>query len=106
MTRDIGQILAILQQQNQPIVRTEPKADWSPVSPEQHVLGDFDRRTIETRASCTLPTVNESQAEFRPLPKNLATQRSLDSASRLHLVYYCHSSLFNVFFVIGLEERA
>lgn len=84
MVRDIGQILALLQQQNQSTIK-ETKADWSPVSPEQHSIGDFDRRSAETRASCTLPTVNESQAEFRPLPKNLATQRSLDSASRLNL---------------------
>ena len=95
MVRDIGQILTLLQQQSlQRGVRGA--TEWNPstttdqsVGPQQPKTSDTERNKInfmETRNSCSLPTVAESRAESRvdssQTAKGLATQRSLDSASK------------------------
>lgn len=89
MVRDIGQILALLQQQAP--VRLVGNVEWSPetpVGPQQQPMLDVERHKtgfMEARSSCSLPTVAESRAESRVEARNaqgLATQRSLDSASR------------------------
>ena len=94
MVRDIGQILTLLQQQS--LQRGVPCAtEWNPTTPDQSVgpqqpkTLDTERNKIhfmETRNSCSLPTVAESRAESRvdssQTAKGLATQRSLDSASK------------------------
>ena len=95
MVRDIGQILTLLQQQSlQRGVRGA--TEWNPstttdqsVGPQQPKTLDTERNKInfmETRNSCSLPTVAESRAESRvdssQTAKGLATQRSLDSASK------------------------
>lgn len=85
MVRDIGQILALLQQQSP--LRTA--GEWSPATEQaaqQQTLDVHKPSFMETRSSCSLPTVAESRAESRadsrPPAKGLSTQRSLDSASR------------------------
>nr|CAH0100113.1 unnamed protein product [Daphnia galeata] len=94
MVRDIGQILTLLQQQS--LQRGVPGAtEWNPTTPDQSVgpqqpkTLDTERNKInfmETRNSCSLPTVAESRAESRvdssQTAKGLSTQRSLDSASK------------------------
>lgn len=101
MSRDIGQILTLLQQSNQLHQRASSgTADWSPAdvsavatagSASQQLM-DFGKDpqkfssnllAVDTRgiSSFSLPTVNESAAETcRQPPKSLSTQRSLDSA--------------------------
>lgn len=104
MVRDIGQILLLLQQQSP--MRSPAMAEWSRAAPETSV--DVQQQTgiegerhkptfMETRSSCSLPTVAESRAEMhvdsRQPNKCLSTQRSLDSASR----YYTVASRENVY---------
>lgn len=91
MVRDIGQILALLQQQAP--VRLAGNVEWSPetpVGPQQPPTTTLEVERhkstfMEARSSCSLPTVAESRAESRIESRHaqgLATQRSLDSASR------------------------
>ncbi|XP_046437357.1 potassium voltage-gated channel subfamily H member 6-like isoform X3 [Daphnia pulex] len=94
MVRDIGQILALLQQQSPqrggPITTEGSSTTPDPlVSSQQPKTLDTERNKInfmETRNSCSLPTVAESRAESRvdspQTAKGLSTQRSLDSASK------------------------
>jgi hypothetical protein len=94
MVRDIGQILALLQQQSpqRGITLTTEQSSTPPeppVGPQQPKTLDTERNKVnfmETRNSCSLPTVAESRAESRidssQTAKGLSTQRSLDSASR------------------------
>ncbi|XP_045027334.1 potassium voltage-gated channel subfamily H member 6 isoform X5 [Daphnia magna] len=93
MVRDIGQILALLQQQNPirggvPVSECSPGVLESPSGQQQQKTLDVERPKVnfmETRSSCSLPTVAESRAESRgdswQPAKGLSTQRSLDSAS-------------------------
>lgn len=90
MVRDIGQILALLQQQAP--VRLSGNVEWSPETPvgpqQQSTTLEVERHKsnfMDARSSCSLPTVAESRAESRVDSRHtqgLATQRSLDSASR------------------------
>ena len=88
MVRDIGQILALLQQQSS--LRGTGVGDWSPATeqPTQQQTLDVHKPVFmeNSRSSCSLPTVAESRAELRAdcrqPTKGLSTQRSLDSASR------------------------
>lgn len=94
MVRDIGQILALLQQQNPirggvPVSECSPGVLESPSGQQQQKTLDVERPKVnfmETRSSCSLPTVAESRAESRgdswQPAKGLSTQRSLDSASK------------------------
>jgi hypothetical protein len=94
MVRDIGQILALLQQQS-PQRGAPITTEWSSTTPDSTIgtqqpkTLDTERNKInfmETRNSCSLPTVAESRAESRvdssQTAKGLSTQRSLDSASK------------------------
>lgn len=94
MVRDIGQILALLQQQSAnhggvAVPDSNPAVIEPPAGQQQQKTLDVERHKVnfmETRSSCSLPTVAESRAESRvdswqPV-KGLSTQRSLDSASK------------------------
>ncbi|XP_059351995.1 potassium voltage-gated channel subfamily H member 6-like isoform X6 [Daphnia carinata] len=93
MVRDIGQILALLQQQSPTrggvrVPESSPGVLESPSGQQQQKTLDVERPKVnfmETRSSCSLPTVAESRAESRidswQPAKGLSTQRSLDSAS-------------------------
>lgn len=92
MVRDIGQILALLQQQAPQ--RGTSNGELSPETPvvtqqqPQQTLDTERHKTgfLDARSSCSLPTVAESRAESRvearQTVQGLSTQRSLDSASR------------------------
>lgn len=129
MTRDIGQILALLQQQNSNLIDAQQK-QWNTPILEVPILGQQQQQrtgldpselrkptslTIETgsRSSCSLPTVNESAAETSSrllYPKSLSTQRSLDSARYTCLLrVFTRVPNFQTFFfslcVVDLEVK-
>jgi len=125
MTRDIGQILALLQQQNSNLIDAQQK-QWNTPILEVPILGQQQQQrtgldpselrkptslTIETgsRSSCSLPTVNESAAETSSrllYPKSLSTQRSLDSARYTCLLrVFTRVPNFQTFFFFSLRSR-